>query len=90
MKQDFPGSDKKLDMSISEAPSINNNNKERKLKWQYNRMDYEITAEYNEGAIEYYKEYPYSNLEVYFNSAVSVDVKAELLSQLRPFIGRTW
>ncbi|MFC2085076.1 hypothetical protein ACFLS9_08470 [Bacteroidota bacterium] len=84
--EDYPGADKILDMNIYRAPNIEEDFKTTELSFTYKDIKYKVPVEYNKSLIRFYKDYPYSNLEVYFNSAISNETKNSMISSLKYII----
>lgn len=84
--KDYPGADKDLDMRILSSPLINNLVESKTLNFSYEQKEYKIKVEYSKGIIEYYKDYPYTNLEVYFEAAVAEKATKSLADQLNPIL----
>ena len=85
-EQNYPGTDKSLDMRILEFPNVSDKYNNKKLAWRSNQENYEINVQYNDGFIEYVKEYPYSDLTIYFNSTASPKFHSTIHSQLNKII----
>lgn len=81
-ENDYPNTEKLMDMRISKFPRINENYATKKLKWGKEDDRKEIEVSYNEGFIKFLEDYPYSDLSIYFNSIVSPEFKKTILSQL--------
>lgn len=79
---DYAASVKILDMNIYQPPAIGDNIKEVELSFYYEGQKYIVPVHYNKSIIDFYEYYPYSNLDVYFNSAVSEETKESLIKSL--------
>lgn len=82
----YPGSINLLDMNIYNAPNLSNNMIDKKFNFYYMGKKYDLSVKYNQGTIDFYKDYPYSNLDIYFNSSVENKTKSNLLNSLSPLI----
>lgn len=83
---DYPASNKLLNMNLHNPPKIDTKLKSKTLRFRYKGRKYEIPVKYNISAIDFYEYYPYSNLEIYFNAGVSEETKESLLKSLRPVV----
>jgi len=85
-KKDFPGTDKIIDMNIKEAPTVVNEISKKEIAFNIGDSSYTITIEYNPSTFELYKNYPYTQLSIYFDSDVNSATKNSLLNALSPFV----
>jgi hypothetical protein len=58
----------------------------KKLNFKYNDKDYSIPLAYDPRLIEFYKDYPQTEIGINFNSAVSVQAKESIAEQLTPLV----
>ncbi|MFH0734086.1 MAG: hypothetical protein V1773_08375 [bacterium] len=83
---DYPDAKKIMDMNIYQAPKIAESEKTRTINFRYKGIEYNVPVKYNLNTIKFYEYYPYSSLDIYFNSNVSSDTKESLLNSLKPLI----
>lgn len=82
----YPGSDKRLDMSLSRAINTGRQQKDRILKFAYKGKTYRINAGYDEETIRYLKTYPQMDITLYYNAEVNQATANPLLEQLKPLV----
>jgi len=62
--------------------------KERVLKFEYAKKQYEFKVHYSQQKINFYNSYPQLDLDNYFSSDLPASVKNELVSQLKPITNK--
>jgi hypothetical protein len=86
----YPGADKNTDFVVKSIPNLNHVVAERKLRFSYGGKDFSFDIKLSKDAVEFFREYPLMNFEVYFGSATSPEAAQTLLSQWRPIVqGKT-
>jgi hypothetical protein len=83
---DYEGADKRIDLNVYEPIIIDEKISEKELKFVYGKSEYTIPVKYNQGNIDFYKNYPYSNLDIYFNAAVNRETYFALLNSFDKII----
>jgi hypothetical protein len=81
--ENYPEATRLLDMNIYQSPLIKPEYTTKDLSFSYQGTKYELSIKYDKSAVKFYEFYPYSNLEVYFNSAVSDIFRKSVVSQLK-------
>jgi hypothetical protein len=87
-KTDFSNKITALDFNVYKPVNINNVlvNKDFLVK----KLNKTVTLTYSQGAVDYYKNYPQVNADVYANAAVSDAFKNSVVHQLKPLLaGKT-
>ena len=86
----YPEADDLIDLSITETPKIKSTLIEKELKFKYEDQEYTIPVTYNQTTAEYFKNYPQTDLEVYFKAPLSEEATYSLTLGLKPILeGRT-
>jgi hypothetical protein len=86
----YPGAEKNTDYGVRSAPALNHVISERKLKFEYGGKEYSFNVKMSKDAVDFFREYPLMNFEVYFGSASSPEATQTLLSQWKPIVqGKT-
>ncbi|TSA24300.1 MAG: hypothetical protein D4R67_12135, partial [Bacteroidetes bacterium] len=85
-EKDFPDATKIMDLNIYNALNIGTHYADRSFKLTYENKPCSFTVKYNQNAIEFYKDYPLCELKVYFDAAVSPELKESLLLALQPHL----
>jgi len=83
---EFPGVEKKLEMSYEKAPKFDNKLEEKKLKFKYKGVEYNITVRYNKNSVDYFYKHPYVELPVYFKSSPSEFAASSLVNSLKEIV----
>lgn len=76
----YPEADDLIDMSIDSTPTIQRSIVEKELKFKYNGQEYLIPVKYDANAAEFFRNYPQTDLDVYFQAPLS-DLAMSSLSQ---------
>ncbi|MBN2423639.1 MAG: hypothetical protein JXR46_07035 [Calditrichaceae bacterium] len=82
----YEGSDKMFTMRMAAVPNLTNKIDQRKLAFDYNGNSYSLIIKYNNDIVEYYKNYPQTDIGLYFSSPVSIAAQTTLLSELKPHV----
>jgi hypothetical protein len=85
-KDDYPGSSKLIDLSISETPTISSSSINKILEINIAGLDYSIPISYEKSLIDFFEYYPQTDLGVYFSAPMSNDASEKLLVELNPLI----
>ncbi|MFH1937462.1 MAG: SBBP repeat-containing protein [Bacteroidota bacterium] len=85
-EKDFPEATRILDLNIYNALNIGTDHADRPFRLTYENKECSFTVKYNLNAIEFYKDYPLCELRVYFDAAVSPEMKESLLLALQPHL----
>ena len=86
----YPDADDLIDLSIKETPKVKSTLIEKELKFTYQNTEYTIPVTYNQATAEYFKNYPQTDLEVYFKAPLSDEATYSLTVGLKPILeGRT-
>ncbi len=85
-EKDYPGADKYLDFKISSPLNFNKKLVNKSLGFNFNGEAYSLNISYNQNLIDFYRDYPQVDLNVYFDAAVSAETKESLLENLKPII----
>ena len=86
----YPEADDLIDLSIKETPKVKSTLIEKELKFKYEDQEYTIPVTYNQATAEYFKNYPQTDLEVYFKAPLSDEATYSLTVGLKPILeGRT-
>jgi len=75
-----------VDLNITSPMSFGSKPVKKTLPFTYKGKTYNIEIAYDPGVIEFYKNYPHVNAEVYFNAAVSLDTKQSIAEAFNPIL----
>jgi len=76
----YPDADDLIDMSMDSNPRITSAIVEKELKFLYNGEEYTIPVKYDANAAEFFRNYPQTDLDVYFEAPLS-DMALSSLSE---------
>ena len=65
---------------------ISKNSESKKFKFSYIDKEFDIAVEVNKNVIDFYDDYPQTNLDVYFKASISADSGNSMLNGLKPII----
>lgn len=89
-KGNYPDARKLMNYEIKSVPQIIKIVKNRNLKFNYRGKDYNIPVEYDKSVVEYFKYYPQTDIEVYFEASISKEANRSLIKGLKPLVeGKT-
>ena len=82
----YPNADDLIDLSMIESPKVKTTLIEKELKFKYDGVEYTIPVKYNQNTADYFKNYPQTNLEVYFQAPLSPEATYSLSIGLKPIL----
>ena len=82
----YPKADDLIDLGIDKSPKIKSSIVEKELKFSYDGQDYTIPVRYDQNAAEFFRDYPQTNLDVYFNAPLSPEATQSLTAGLKPIL----
>ena len=85
-KGKYPNADKLMDYRIADSPGIKQNSNQRDLKFKYKGKSYHITIRYNNNLVDYYKYYPQTDIEIFFDALPSKETEYTVLKELKPLV----
>lgn len=86
----YPNADDLIDLSITQSPRINKTIVEKELKFKYAGIEHKIPVRYDQNAAEFFRDYPQTSLDIYFNAPLSPEATQSLILGLKPIIeGKT-
>ncbi len=83
---DFEGANRKIDFMISQPLNIGNDIYKKEFTFNHDNVDYIIPVNLSVNNIYFLKDYPNTNLDVYFNSAISRSTKESLAEAFIPYL----
>ncbi len=84
--EDFPDAHRIMDMNIRSPLNLGNILSIRELTFQYDGTSYALEFEYCQNSIQFYADYPQTQISVYFDSAPSPVAKVSLSENLMALI----
>ena len=85
-EKDYPGAGRLIDFSINSPLNFKKKIVNKSLGFEYKDQPYSLNIRYNQNLIDFYRDYPQVNINIYFDAAVSSETKESLLESLRPVV----
>jgi hypothetical protein len=83
---DYPGADLSFNFIMENAPELLYKQKSRTLYFIYNHEKYRILCAYNQNIIDYYRNYPQTDLSAYFHNSLSFEAIESITKNFKPFL----
>lgn len=84
--KDFPDATRIFDFNIRNAMNLGEITNERTVNIEYKGRPYGIALKYNMNSIAFYRDYPLSDIKIYFDAAVSKVFKESVHEKLSPLV----
>lgn len=84
--KDFPEARVVMDLNLYKSINTTAELKTRNLKFEYDGQEYSFDIKYNMSAINFYKDYPLADIEVYFDATITPQTKESIADALLPII----
>ncbi|HBO74944.1 MAG TPA: hypothetical protein DD653_09695 [Marinilabiliales bacterium] len=84
--KDFPEARIVMDLNLYKSINTQEDLKTKNLKFEYDGQAYNFDVKFNQNAINFYKDYPLSDIEVYFDATITPQTKESLTDALLPII----
>lgn len=81
--KDFNAAGRKMDFNISSPVNFGGRKTEKILSFEFDGKPYNVNMVYDPDLIDFYKDYPLVDINVYLNAAVSVQAKESLAAALK-------
>lgn len=89
-KGKYPGASDLMNYSINNTPRIKKELSSRNLKFTYRGKSYNVPVKYDKSVVKFFKFYPQTNFEVYFDASTSPEAGNSLIKALKPLVeGKT-
>jgi hypothetical protein len=86
----YPEADRPMDLTVASAPVFEKKDLERTVRFTSMGKEYAVTVQYNKPVVDYYDQYPQTDLKVYFASALTPEADQSLVAALKPLVeGKT-
>lgn len=82
----YPDAEESIDMRFYNSPRFEQNYKEKSLEFSYNGNNHTLNVPYNPNLLDFYEQYPQTDLGVYFAAPMNQQTSRRLLEQLKPLI----
>ena len=84
--KDYQSAGRAFDLSITSPINLGEKKSERALSFNFENKPYDINISYDPNLINFYKDYPFVDMSVYFNAAASVQSKESMVTTLKPLV----
>jgi len=86
----YPGANKRLNLRVAQSPQVGGENLDRTFSFTYEGQAYQVPVHFEQSTIDFFAQYPQTDMEVYFEASPAPEAKASLLHALHPIVaGRT-
>ncbi len=82
----YPGANKRLDMSLARAINTGRAEKDKHLSFKYGGHSYRVRVAYDRETVSFLKTYPQMDIGMYFIADVNQATASPLLQQLKPLV----
>lgn len=83
---DFPGVPREFNLTVSNLPVLKEKQVNKKLSFDYNGQKYSVNISYNKTLVEFFKDYPQTHYENYFDTQLFHKSRESLVKGLTPLI----
>lgn len=85
-KKTYKNDNKKVSLDVSGTPRLTNEILHKKLTFTFRGNPYSIPVRYEKDVVTFFRAYPQTQLQVYFDAPMSTEANSSLLSALRPYV----
>ncbi len=75
-----------IDLALTRLPQFKTSSQQRKLAFEFEDKQYNLSVRYDRNLVDYLKSYPVTELDVYFHSTLSTQLRYTLLTALKPMV----
>ncbi len=83
---EYPAAERLIDLRLERAPEFTDTVGQRELRFNCDGREIAIPVAYNESAIAFYRDYPATDLAVYFDTPLTVESEQSIVSKLKPLL----
>lgn len=84
--KDYTGANRPIDFNIASPIDLGRKATSKTLNFNYKGKDVQVLVTFDSGLIKLYKDFPQLAMDVYFNAAVSLQLKESLAASLQPML----
>lgn len=85
-ENDFPEARRLFDLNVYSVLAIGEKSSSNKFNFTNQENEFAFNVNYNSHVIDFYKDYPQSDIKVYFDAMVSNELKASLVENFAPLV----
>jgi hypothetical protein len=82
----YPDVNSLIDLSVTESPRLDKTIVEKELVFRYQNDEYRFVVQYNQNAAKFFKNYPQTDLDIYFQTPLSPEAAHSLTAGLKPIV----
>jgi hypothetical protein len=82
----YPGAKMRLNLKVARLPQIGGEDRSKTFSFAYLGQEYQVPVHFEQGAIDFFAEYPQTEMGVYFEATPSPKAQASLLNALKPIV----
>ncbi|MCD4796099.1 MAG: hypothetical protein K8R49_02875 [Candidatus Cloacimonetes bacterium] len=82
----YPNADDLIDLGVNKSPNIKKTIVEKELKFRYENVVYSIPVKYDQNAANFFRNYPQTNMDVYFKAPLSPEATRSLFTGFKPIL----
>ena len=82
----YPNANDLINLSVDNMPNFGDAVVEKDLKFRYDGEDYTIHLKYDKNTAEFFRNYPQTKLDVYFEAPLSVFARKSLANEFKPIL----
>ncbi|WP_373034540.1 hypothetical protein [Sulfurimonas sp.] len=85
-KQNYPGADKPMDLSLKTLPNLMSDMKQKTLSFSDYGKKYSVSFEYNKNLIDFMSTYPQADYETYFNAPIDSRTYESIAKDIKKYV----
>ncbi len=85
-EQNYPGSDKSLDLSLQTVPNFVNYEKTKQIGFSANGEEFKIPVVYNKNLIDFMATYPQADYDTFFNAPLDIQTAKQLTKGIKKYV----
>lgn len=85
-KQNYPGADKEMNLSMKTLPNLMSDMKQKTLSFSDYGRKYNVSFEYNKNLIDFMATYPQADYETYFNAPIDSRTYESIAKDIKKYV----
>ncbi len=85
-KKTYKNDNKRVSLSVNTTPRLTNEILRKKLTFKFRGNPYSIPVQYEKDVVTFFRSYPQTQLQIYFDAPISPEANSSLLNALRPYV----
>lgn len=75
-----------IDLSMGQLPQLQTSIQQKKMQFYFEKKLYQLSVRYDRNLVDFFDHYPLTELDIYFRSTLSEDLRYTLLGELKPMM----